>query len=86
MLEFLVPGDRGDGGGCDICDRGLLVFLVEVAEMVLEFCTYFVNETVERRFSGQFYIIIKLELLATKNLIGANLNGLLDSYVIIHHL
>ncbi|KAJ6941975.1 hypothetical protein NC652_007914 [Populus alba x Populus x berolinensis] len=36
MLEFLVPGHRGDGGGCDICDRGLLVFLVEVAEMVLE--------------------------------------------------
>ena len=34
MLEFLVPGDLGDGGGCDIFDRGVLVFLVEVAEMV----------------------------------------------------
>ncbi|KAJ6865712.1 hypothetical protein NC652_037277 [Populus alba x Populus x berolinensis] len=35
MLEFLVPGDLDDDGGCDICDRGLLVFLVEVVEMVV---------------------------------------------------
>jgi hypothetical protein len=35
MLEFIVLGDRGDSGGCDICDRGLLVFLVEVAEIVV---------------------------------------------------
>jgi len=32
--EDLGDGD-GDGDGCDICDRGLLVFLVEVAEMVV---------------------------------------------------
>ena len=34
-LDFLVPEDLGDGDGCDIYDRGLLVFLVEVAEMVV---------------------------------------------------
>ncbi|KAJ6959838.1 hypothetical protein NC653_038026 [Populus alba x Populus x berolinensis] len=35
MLEFLVPGDLDDDGGCDIYDRDLLVFLVEVVEMVV---------------------------------------------------
>jgi hypothetical protein len=34
-LGFLVPEDLGDGDGCDIYDRGLLVFLIEVAEMVV---------------------------------------------------
>jgi len=35
MLEFLVPGDLGDGDGCDIYDRDLLVFLMEVVEMMV---------------------------------------------------
>lgn len=35
MLEFLVPGDLGDGGGFDIFDHGVLVFFVEVEEMVV---------------------------------------------------
>ncbi|RQO87551.1 hypothetical protein POPTR_003G009650v4 [Populus trichocarpa] len=30
--------------------------------LMIKFCTYFVNGAVERRFSGQFYIIIKLNV------------------------